>query len=87
MAESMPVSNHLVTVGRRTTSLRELTYEQLQEAGSRMSVPDTVRPDLDLLITVGRFWGPDAVKRFRFLEVAEPNRPSTVESLIDRLLG
>ena len=87
MAESMPVSNHLVTVGRRTSPMRELTYEQLQEVGSRMSVPDTVRPDLDLLITVGRFWGADAVKRFRFLEVSDPNRPSKVESLLDRFLG
>jgi hypothetical protein len=87
MTESMPVSNHLVTMGRRTTPMRELTYEQLQEVGSRMSVPDTVRPDLDLLITVGRFWGADAVKRFRFLELSDPNRPSKVESLLDRFLG
>jgi len=32
-------------------------------------VSDAIRPDLDLLIAVGRFWGADAVKRFRFVEV------------------
>ena len=87
MVESMPVSNHRVTIGRRTTHLRELTYEQLQEVASSMSVTDTVRPDLDLLTTAGRFWGADAVKRFRFVEVSEPQRPTKVEGLIDRFLG
>jgi cell division GTPase FtsZ len=67
--ESIPVSDHLVTIGRRTAHLRELTYEQLQELGSRMSVQDVARSDLDLLITVGRFWGGDAVKKCRFVGV------------------
>ena len=52
-----------------------------------MSVSDVARPDLDLLITVGRFWGADAVKRVRFMEVSEPHRPSKVESLLDRFLS
>jgi hypothetical protein len=76
VSESIPVSNHFVSNGRRTVTLRELTFEQLQELGSRMTVPDVVRPDLDLLITVGRFWGAEALKRFRFVEVPEAQRPS-----------
>jgi len=68
--------------------LREVTYEQLQEIDSKTFVPDVVRPDLDLLMTVGRFWGADAVKRFRFVEAPEqPRASSKVESLIDRFLG
>ena len=82
--ESIPVSDHLVTIGRRTAHLRELTYEQLQEIGSRMSFQDVARSDLDLLITVGRFWGADAVTKFRFVEVAELPQPSKVESVLDR---
>jgi hypothetical protein len=74
-------------VGRRTARLQELTYAQLQELASRLSVHDGARPDLDLLITVGRFWGADAVKRFRFIDVPQPPRPTKVEGLIDRFLG
>ena len=47
-------------------------------------VPDGIRPDLDLLLAVGRFWGADAVKRFRFVEAPERHEPSMMESLLDR---
>jgi cell division GTPase FtsZ len=87
LVEYVTVPDHRVKVGRQTVHLRELTDAQLQEVGSKMSVPDVVRPDLDLLIAVGRLWGADAVKRLRFADVAEQHRPSKVESLIDRFLG
>jgi hypothetical protein len=67
--------------------LGELSYEQLQEIGSKTMVPDWVRPDLDLLITVGRFWGADAVKRVRFVEAPERHEPSVMESLLERFRG
>jgi hypothetical protein len=50
-------------------------------------VPDWVQPDLDLLITVGRFWGADAVKRFRFVEAPEHRGPSMMETVLERLRG
>jgi cell division GTPase FtsZ len=84
LIESAAVPDHAVKVGRQTMHLRELTFEQLQEIGSKIMVPDWVRPDLDLLITVGRFWGADAVKRFRFVEAPERHQPSMMESLLDR---
>jgi len=60
----------------------------LQEIDSKTAVPDAVRADLDLLMTVGRFWGADAVKRFRFVEAPEqPRTSSKVESLLDRFLN
>jgi hypothetical protein len=83
----VPVSDHPVKVGRQTMHLRELTYAQLQEVGARTLVPDVARPDLDLLITVGRFWGADAVKRLRFVDAPDQPRPSKVESLLDKFLG
>jgi hypothetical protein len=86
LVEYAPVPDHAVRLGRHTTTLRQLTYLQLQEIGSKTLVPDAVRPDLDLLITVGRFWGPDALKRFRFVEASEPPRQFRVEGLIDRFL-
>ncbi len=87
LTESVPVSDHTLKVGRRTARLQDLTYAQLQELGSSLSMHDVARPDLDLLITVGRFWGADAVKRFRFVEVSRAHRPTKVEGLLDRFLG
>lgn len=87
LVEHAPVSDHQVRVGRQTLHLRELSYPQLQEIGAKMSLPDVVRPDVDLLNTVGRFFGPDALKRLRYVEVSEPERSTKVEGLLDRLLG
>lgn len=86
MIEHVPVSDHAVKLGRHTMHLRELTHAQLQEIGSKTLVPEVVRPDLDLLITVGRFWGADAVKRLRFVEAPEQPKASKVESLFERFL-
>jgi hypothetical protein len=57
LVEHVPMSDHLVKLGRHTMHLRELSYAQLQEIDSKTAVPDAVRADLDLLMTVGRFWG------------------------------
>jgi cell division GTPase FtsZ len=88
LVEHVPMSDHQVKLGRHTMHLRELSYAQLQEIDSKTPVPDAVRADLDLLMTVGRFWGADAVKRFRFVEApGQPRASSKVESLLDRFLN
>jgi hypothetical protein len=87
LIESATVPDHAVKLGRQTMHLRELGYEQLQEVSSKTMVPDRVRVDLDLLITVGRFWGTDAVKRFRFVEAPEVHEPSMMENLLERFRG
>jgi cell division GTPase FtsZ len=85
LIESVSVPDHVVKLGRQTMHLRELSYAQLQEIGSKTFVHDSVRPDLDLLITVGRFWGADAVKRFRFTEAPpERHEASRIETLLQR---
>ena len=68
LIDSVLLKDHPVKVGRQFTRLRELSYPQLQELAGRIPVLDVVRPDLDLLIAVGRLWGADSVKRFRFGE-------------------
>src|SRR5215475_1248418 len=85
LVEGAPVPDHVVKRGRQTAHLRELSYEELEETGSKMVLPDWLRPDLDLLITVGRFWGADAVKRLRFVEASERREPSIMESLLHKL--
>jgi cell division GTPase FtsZ len=81
------VPDHAVKRGRQTVRLGELDYEQLQEINAKQMVPEWVRADLDLLVTVGRFWGADAVKRFHFTAAPERREPSMMETLLDRLRG
>jgi cell division GTPase FtsZ len=85
LVEGATVPNHFVKRGRQTAHLSELSYEELEETGSKMVLPDWLRPDLDLLITVGRFWGADAVKQLHFVEAPERREPSIMESLLHKL--
>jgi hypothetical protein len=78
------VPDHALKRGRQTIHLRELSYEDLQETSSTTAVPDGIRPDLDLLIAAGRFWGADAVKRFHFVELPARHEPSTMEGLLHK---
>jgi hypothetical protein len=84
LIESATVSDHTVKRGWQTVHLGELSFEELQEIGSTTLVPDGIRADLDFLIAVGRFWGADAVKRFRFVEAPERHEPSMMESLLQK---
>jgi cell division GTPase FtsZ len=87
LIEGTEVPDHAVRLGRQTVHLRGLSFEQLQTIGSTTMVADWIRPDLELLITVGRFWGPQAVTRFRFVEAPERYEPSRMETLLQRLRG
>jgi hypothetical protein len=80
LIDSVLLTDHPVKLGWQSTHLRELSYAQLQELAARIPVLDVVRPDLDLLIAVGRLWGADSVKRFRFGQPLERQ-----EALIDNL--
>jgi hypothetical protein len=71
LIDSVRLKDHPVKLGWQSTHLRELSYAQLQELAARIPVIDVIRPDLDLLIAVGRLWGADSVKRFRFGESHE----------------
>jgi cell division GTPase FtsZ len=71
LIDSVLLTDHPVKLGWQSTHLRQLSYAQLQQLAARMPVLDVVRPDMDLLIAVGRLWGADSVKRFRFGEPHE----------------
>jgi cell division GTPase FtsZ len=68
LIDSVLLTDHTVKLGRKPTRLRQLDYAQLQELATQIPVLDVIRPDLDLLIAVGRLWGADNVKRLRFGE-------------------
>jgi cell division GTPase FtsZ len=84
LIESAAVTDHVVKFGRKTVRLGELSIQQLQEIRAKTMLPDEVQADVDLLITVGRFWGPDAVQRVHFVAAPERSASSIMESLLDR---
>jgi len=71
LIDGVVLQDHPVKLGRRAAHLRELSYAQLQELEAQVPVLDVVRPELDLLLAVGRLWGADSLKRFRFAESHE----------------
>jgi hypothetical protein len=77
LVNSALLKDHRVKIGRHSRHLRELSYPQLQELAAQTPVHDVVRPELDLLLTVGRLWGADSVKRFRFGESPEHQETHT----------
>ncbi len=85
LAESVAIPNHGLRVGRQQAHLRDLSYDQLKDIFSRTFVPDVVRADLQLLMTVGNLWGKEALSRLKFTEPPETNEPSKLATLLQGL--
>jgi cell division GTPase FtsZ len=85
LVTSAPIPNHLLRVDRRGVRLSELSHAQLKDVFARAYVPATARADLELLLTVGRLWGPQALERFRFAGASENNERSRLASMLQGL--
>jgi hypothetical protein len=85
LIDSATVPDHVMKLGRQAMRLSELSYEQLQDIDSKTIVADWIRPDLDLLLTVAKFWGADTLKRVRFVDAPERHEPSMMETILDKL--
>jgi hypothetical protein len=82
---SMAIPNHVLKVDHRDVPLSDLTFDQLGEVVSRVSVPGVARADIDLLLSVGRLWGGDAMGRFQFLAAAQNGERSRFVGLLQGL--
>jgi cell division GTPase FtsZ len=82
LVDSGPIPNHVLRNGRRNVYLRELTLDQLEQMVAEMIFPDAVRNDLQLLVTVGRLWGRDAIKRFEFSAAPKSSESSRFAQLV-----
>ena len=82
---SMAIPNHVLKVDHRDVRLSELTFAQLSEVVSRVSVPEAARADIDLLMSVGRLWGGEALGRFQFAAVAQNGERSRFVGLLQGL--
>ena len=84
LADNADIPNHRIKRGRNVANLSDLSYEDLGEV-SRSSCPGTVRPEVDLLLTVGRLFGEDSLKRLRFVDPAPHTGKSTLAGLLHGL--
>jgi len=66
LLEASPLPDHVVRVGRHDVRASEATCEELKRVTTETVLPDAVRADLQLLVSVGTLWGTDAIKRFEF---------------------
>jgi cell division GTPase FtsZ len=71
LVEHVVIPNHAVRTGRRTVHLHELTQEQRKHVMTEFGLPDAIRADLQLLVTVATLWGAEAVERFALTPVPE----------------
>ena len=81
LVEILEVPDQAVRIGRRTAHLKGLSYAELQDV-ARTSLPDAVRADVDLLLTVGRLWGADAIELVRFTPGVNHQEPSKFAGLL-----
>jgi cell division GTPase FtsZ len=63
---SLEIPDHIVKVGRQQARLSELDSAQLREALTGPPVPDAIRADVELLLTIVQVWGEDALRHCQF---------------------
>jgi len=84
LADGVALPNHQVKRGRELVPLSDMSYEDLQEL-AKTSTLATIRPELDLLLAVGRLWGEDALRRIRFTEETPNGTPTRLAGLLQGL--
>ena len=68
LIEDVAIPNHSVKCRRGVKPLQEVEYAELKELWANTFVPDALRIDLELILTVGRLWGEEALGRLRFTD-------------------
>lgn len=81
LAEGVAIPNHQVRRGRHNVQLRDMSYADLQEL-AKTSTLAAIRPELDLLLAVGRLWGESGLSRIRFTDTAPNGTPTLLASLM-----
>ena len=82
LVDDVPIHNHLVGEGRRAVRLSRLPYEELKRTAIDVLVPEVVRADGQLLVTIGQLWGREALGRVRFDPAEQAAATSRLESLL-----
>ena len=82
LVEHVTIPDHAVRTGRRTVHLHAMTHELRQKMVADLSLPEAIRADLQLLVTVAALWGEEAVGRFAFTSVPEAADTSRIALLL-----
>ncbi len=82
LLSSVAIPDHHLKLDRRDVRLSELSYAQIKDVFSRNYVADAVRPDLDLLLTVARVWGAEALDRLEFTGAPADSERSRLASVL-----
>ena len=82
LLDDSPIHNHLLGEGRRAVRLSRVPYDGLKRAAIDVLVPEVVRADVQLLVTIGQLWGREALGRVRFEPEEQVAATSRLESLL-----
>jgi hypothetical protein len=80
LVEGVAVPNHPVRRGKQHVRLSDMSYQDLLEL-AKTSTLAAIRPDLDLLLAVGRLWGEDGLRRLRFADATPNGTPTMIAGL------
>jgi cell division GTPase FtsZ len=80
LVEGVAVPNHFVRRGKQSVRLGDMSYQDLLEL-AKTSTLAVIRPELDLLLAVGRLWGEDGLRRLRFAEATPNGTPTMLAGL------
>lgn len=82
LAEHVTIPDHPIANGRRVIHLREITAEQRQHLLSDPGLPEPIRADVQLLVTVAALWGADGLARLGFPADAPAQDTSRIALLL-----
>jgi hypothetical protein len=84
LLQKVAIPDHLVTNGRQTVRVSDLTHEELKRIVTGTIFPVAIRRDLQLLVAVGTLWGGESMRRFEFTPVSgDDQKPSRLGSLLE----
>jgi len=81
LAAGVAVPNHPVKRGKQSVRFSEMSYQDLLEL-AKTSTLAAIRPDLDLLLAVGRLWGDEGLRRLRFADATPNGTPTMLAGLL-----
>ena len=85
LADGVALPNHHVRRGKQNVRLSDMSYQDLLEL-AKTSTLAAIRPDLDLLLAVGRLWGEDGLRRLRFADATPNGTPTMLVGLFQGML-
>ena len=82
LIEDVAIPNHPVKCRRGVKPLQKIEYRELKEIWANTFVPEELRIDLELILTIGRLWGEEALGRLRFTDDVPAEGSSKLSGLL-----